>query len=242
MLTNMKKDDIFLMFEQSIIPKIEIEERPKPKLIGCVVSPGQIGKQALDLSVNLSKRWNAKIKFFSWVRYYIDIEKTLNRAIAEEKLLEQQIKNRYNLKFDIKTVMSPRPADVKTKLHEMVEKEQRSVDLMLKYASEGSFDLFSIPIPIFGDESHKADTLGEEVEVLLRRTPRSLPICLVPQGTTGDENTVVVVIHPDVIAPLISRILQFFDQNTKVILVSVLDPKLVDLFHLMQQGEKDETE
>ncbi|MHA2364250.1 MAG: hypothetical protein ACXAC7_09855 [Candidatus Hodarchaeales archaeon] len=238
----MKKDEIFLMFERSIIPKIEIEERPKPKYIGCVVSPGEFGKTALDLSVNLSKRWNAKIKFFSWVRYYIDLEKTLNRAIAEEELLEQQINDKYDLKFEINPVMSPRPIDVKSKLHEMVEKEQRSVDLMLKYASEGSFDLFSIPIPIFGDESHKVDTLGEEAEVLLRRTPRSLPICLVPQETSGDENTVVVVVHPDVITQLSSRILQFFDQNTKVILISVLDPKLVDIFHLMRTSEKDETE
>jgi len=233
MPTENVKDEIFLLFERSVIPKLEIKELAAPKTIGCIVSPGEYGFTALETGQNLAKRWGSKIQVYSWVRYYDDVQHIISRAVSEELLLEQKIKEKYNIE-QAKPVMSPTPSNLQKVIAEVEQKQGRSVDLMLRYASEGSFQLLTVPVPLFGDEEHKEDTLGAEVEILFRKTPRSLPICLVPHQTTGDEHTVVVVVHPDIIAPLTSRILQLFDEKTNVVLVAVLDPKLVDLLFLMR--------
>ena len=240
MPTETAKDEIFLMFERSTIPKLEIKEMKPPKTIGCIVTSIEYGKSALEFGIKLKKKWNSKIKVYSWVRYYVDVIHILDRVISAEKLLEQQIHDEYDDIKNITAVMSPSPTSVQAKIKELTATQGRSIDLIIKKVTESSLQLLTIPSPLFDDEEHKRDSLGNEIEILLRTLPRSLPICLVPRQTSGDNNTVVVVIHPEVISTLTSRILQLFDSNTKIVLVSVLDPKLVDLFYLMQSREENE--
>lgn len=244
MPTNSVKNEIFLMFERSVIPKIEIEEKKPPKNLACVVTSGINGISALETAIKLGKDWNTKIQIFSWVRYYNDVIHILNGAIAAENLLVQQIKENFKLE-DITPVMSPKPITLQKKITELAEKQGRSVDLFLNFLSEGNYELLFIPVPLFArdyDEEYMKETLGSDIEIILRKTTRSLPICLVPKKTSGDNNTVIVLVRPDVIAPITSRILQFFDDNTKVILLAVLDPKIVDLFYLMRSNEENPDE
>ncbi len=242
MASEKMKNEVFDLFKRSVAPKLEYIERKTPTKVGSVVVDSPHGQTALKLGIRLTKRWNAQIEVFAWVQYYAELISTVNRAIAEEEMLiEHTLKKLEDLKVPVTPVVSPRPQELKEELETILEKKGSSLSLMLKLLQKQKLDLLTLPIPLFETKIDKqSDSLGREVEVILRKSPRSLPIVLVPHETTGDENTVVVVVHPEIMGPLTSRILQLFSNATKVILTSVIDPKLIDLYYLVQPDLKEE--
>jgi hypothetical protein len=219
------KDEFYLMFERSVVEKIEVEQKSPPKKVG--------------IGLRISKNYSANLTVFAWERYYNDLSTLVNRAEAEQALLVENIKEDFSIK-DILSVQSPKPKDILEQLDKLMKSSGSSLDNLLRQISEKKLDYLCIPMPLFKSEQATTDTLGEEIEVILRRVAKSLPVSLIPRNVSGDMNTVVVIVHPDTVVPITNAILQLHDNNTKIVLCAVLDPKIVELYHLVQAEKKQD--
>ncbi|MHA2104928.1 MAG: hypothetical protein ACW981_15985 [Candidatus Hodarchaeales archaeon] len=237
------KDEFYLMFERSVVEKIEVEQKSPPKKVGIVVTyvpqKTEENRRPLEIALRISKNYSANLTVFAWERYYNDLSTLVNRAEAEQALLVENIKEDFSIK-DILSVQSPKPKDILEQLDKLMKSSGSSLDNLLRQISEKKLDYLCIPMPLFKSEQATTDTLGEEIEVILRRVAKSLPVSLIPRNVSGDMNTVVVIVHPDTVVPITNAILQLHDNNTKIVLCAVLDPKIVELYHLVQAEKKQD--
>jgi hypothetical protein len=237
------KDEFYLMFERSVVEKIEVEKKPPPKKVGIIVSyvpqKTEENRRPLEIAQRISKKYSANLTVFAWERYYNDLITLVNRAEAEQGFLIENVKEDFDIN-DIISVQSPKPKDILEQLEKLRENAGSSLDNLLRQIAEKKLEYLCIPMPLFKTEQTTKDTLGEEIEVILRRTAKSLPVSLIPRNVSGDMNTVVVVVHPDTVVPITNGILQLYDENTKIILCAVLDPKIVELYHLVQTEKKQD--
>ncbi|OLS26692.1 MAG: hypothetical protein HeimC3_07940 [Candidatus Heimdallarchaeota archaeon LC_3] len=235
------KDEFYLMFERSVVPKIEIVKKNPPKNIGIVITyvpqKTEENRRPLEIAQKISKNYSAKLFVFAWEKYYTDLITLINRAEAQQGLLVENIIKYFQIK-DIISVQSPKPKDIHEQIDKLMKESGSSMDFLFNQIMEKKLDYLCIPTPLTKTEQDSKDTLGEEIEVLLRKSAKSFPVSLIPRNISGDMNTVVVIVHPDTVIPITNSILQLYDDNTKIVLCAVLDPKIVELYHLVQTEKK----
>ncbi len=230
------------MFKRAVVPKLEITERPPPTNIGCIMTPGsQFVLKAVSV---LARKWKAKILVYHRVKYLRDLMGVLNRAITEEKVLISSVKDFFkneDLPISSRSMTIPTIEEVSNEIENFLKKKKKFIDeLIIQYQSH-ELGLLVVPIPMFKlehGEDITEDTLGSEVEQLLRKAPKSLPLLLVPPETEGKEHTVVAYFQPQHMTNLASRLIQFCDERSIVILVAVIDTKLLELYKMIQADMK----
>lgn len=246
MPTEQTKDEIFWLFERSVKPKLEVVVRPPPKNIGCVVAAGSKGLTTIPTVTKLATKWDADVVVFVWLRYFNRILRTLQNTKAEEEVLSQKAQSQLGqatIRSNFVSILSPRPEIVEEVFKEIGERDGFSRETMIKWFEENQIDLLVLPLPLFEGDTQPVDSMGGHLETLLRKAPRSLPVLLCPDKRIGKPDTVVVAVRPAHMPTMASRVVQFFDENTRVILVGTIEDKVLEGYVLAKsdQGEEGET-
>ncbi len=242
------RDEVFWLFERSLKPKLEIVKKPVPKKIGVATVPGKPGGKALEEAITLAKTWKSELKIFAWDRYINELLGILNRTIAEEELLISRVKEKLStveIPFSLKRIISPSPEGIKKLIEEALQKEGSSLDQFIEQIKEAELNLLIAPIPMFEQEHDITQSLGSEIDVILRRSPKSLPLLFIPRKIKGDLNKVLVFTRPDALGVVGSRILQFFGKETEIILAGLIDQTIINAFELVrtvQSGKENKAE
>ncbi len=242
------RDEVFWLFERSLKPKLEIVKKPVPRTIGVATVPGKPGEKALEQAIDLAKTWQSELRIFAWDRYVNELLGILNRTIAEEELLISRVQEKLakiDVTYSLKRIISPSPEGIKKLIEDALQKEGSSLDQFIEKIKEAELNLLIAPIPMFEQEHDITQSLGSEIDVILRRSPKSLPLLFIPRKIKGDLNKVLVFTRPDALGVVGSRILQFFGENTEIILVGLIDQTIINAFELVrtvQSGKDSETE
>ncbi|MCG3218477.1 MAG: hypothetical protein KAR35_05700 [Candidatus Heimdallarchaeota archaeon] len=235
-------DNVLWLFERSIVPKIDLEVRPKPQKIACVVTQETVGQKALETGVHLAKKWDAKLNVFVWIKYYDEMLRIIEGTLAEQTKLmsEAETVTSKITKKEIIPALSPYPDEIKKQLLSTVQKTGFSIDYILSQIKKRQLDLLIIPAPLFAQDTLRNDILEDEMVALLSLSPRSLPALIVPRKITGNDDTVVVVARPLTLTILAERVMQFFGTKTNVILLVLIRPSLIETFELLaiERNEK----
>ncbi len=237
MSSDQLRDEVFWMFKRSVVPKLEITIHPRPQKIGCIVTPGsQFVLEAVDI---LAKQWNSEIFVYHRVKYIRDLMSILNRAFTEEKLLISSVNEFFentDLTITLQSMTVPPLDEVRQEIENFLKRKKKFIIELLTHAQEQHVELLVVPIPMFKlehAEDAAEETLGSELENLLRNAPKSLPLLLVPSETKGKEHVVVVFFEPRHMTALAERLTQFCSKDSHVILVSLIDTKLIELYQMM---------
>ncbi len=246
MSSDQLREEVFWMFKRAVVPKLEITIHPRPAKIGCIVTPGS--QFVLDAVNILAGRWNSSVIAYHGVKYTNELMNVINRAMTEEKMLISSINEFFEdkeLKTTLHSMTIPPLEELKDEIDKILKKKKKFIMELLANVQDRQLELLIVPIPMFKMETSgdiSEGSLGTEVENLLLHAPKSVPLLLVPSETIGKEDVVVALFEPRYMRALAERLTQFCDKSTHVILVSLIDTKLIELYQMIQEETKETSE
>lgn len=236
-MSERKQEEIDAMFKATRVTKLEIDEAPKINKIITVFDNSIQSHNALTVSSELCKRFDAEHELITSEDFYPSFNGLINSTrdkITELFQSAQTAIEKLEIKPSFHSVISGRITRTMNEFDLAVEDDAEKLSSRLvEKLAELNGDIIVIGVPMYKTvEEADVELLGSYVTKLLRSSKIHANFLLVSDKTTSMSNSIISFIEvnqqPRSLVALTKRALSISDKNTSIKIVGVVENKTIE--------------
>ena len=243
-----KQEEIDEMFKATKSVKLEIEEAPKIKKIVTVFDNSIQSHNALTVSSDLCKRFDATLEVITSEDFYPAFNALINSTrdkITELFQSAQSAMGELEIEPNFNPVFSGRITRTMNEFDIAVEDETEKLsNRLVEKLTELDADIVVIGVPMYktADES-EVELLGSYVTKLLRSSKIHANFLLVSEKTSSMSNSIIAFIdvaqQPRSLVALTKRALSVSNSNTSLKIIGIVENKTIETMALVDEDTDD---
>lgn len=248
-MSERKQGEIDAMFKATQASKLEIDEVSKIKKIVTVFDGSLQSHNALTISSDLCKRFEAKLEVLTSEDFYPAFYSLINSTrdkIAELSQLAQDASKELEIEPNYQSVYSGRITSTMTEFDLAVEEEAAKLSSKLvDKLEELNADIIVIGVPMYKSvDEAEVELLGSYVNKLLRSSKIHANFLLVSEKTISMSNSIISFIEvnqqPRSLVALTKRALSMSDDKTSLKIIGVVENKTIETMASLDQDIMEE--
>ncbi len=247
-MSDRKQEEIDAMFKATQASKLEIDEAPKIKRIATVFDNSIQSHNALKVSSELCKRFEAEHEVITSEDFYPSFNvliKSTQDKITELYQSAQNAIEQLEIKPNFHSVISGRITRTMNEFDLAVQDDTEKLSSRLvEKLAELDADIIVIGVPMYKtvDEA-EVELLGSYVTKLLRSSKIKANFLLVSEKTTTMSNSIIAFIEvnqqPRSLVALTKRALSMCDKNTSLKIVGVVENRTIETMASLAEETKE---